>query len=324
MRKSRTQGRSLRMATVSRPRRPPPQNLLGNTLLPPPPPPNTTLITGTTGSAAVTSGSGTILAQIGSGGVGGDISMRTEWNGSSYVTGPFAGGGGIVVEGPNQTILFDATTKLPVLVAEQSTYSNMKYSAGKAQMIEGGETTVGTAKVIWGRYVGPDQFVDSQGTRDPITMNLMFTNQVMNFTQANGYFQNHSHTFDIVPKAGNVVDNLGATYFTTGTLSVTSTASPMVSLSIHASNASRTWELDYNGTLQQFYQNNCTTGFCGLPLSIGAKLTGAGPVAVIKGEAGGIFIAPDAAGALTSYSANAFNASGALVGSLQGTSLFKR
>ncbi len=299
---------------------PPPPNLMGSTLLPPPPPPNTTLITGTTGSGAVTSGSGTILAPIGSGGVGGDISMRTEWNGTTNVTGPFAGGGGIVVEGPDQTILFDATTKLPVLVAETSANGGMKYSAGTAQMIEGGETTIGTAKVMWGRYVGADQFVDPQGTRDPITMSLMFTDQAMNFIQASTYFQSNSHTFSIVPGVGNVVDNLGATYSTTGTLTVTATASPMVSLVINASNASRTWGLGYNGNLQQFYQSNCTTGPCGLPLT-SASLAGA---QLIKGTAGGVFIGSNAVGALTSYSANAFDANGALINSLQGTSLFKR
>lgn len=301
---------------------PPPLDLLGSTLLPPPPPPSNTLVTGATSSAALTSGSGTILAPIGTGGVGGEISIRTEWNGNSSVTGPFAGGGGIVVEGPNQTILFDATTKLPVLIAEQGTYGNMQYSAGTAQMVENGQTTVGTAKVVWGRYVGADQFVDTQGTRDPITMNLMFTDQAMSFIQANTYFQSNPGTFNfnIVPGAGNVVDNLGATYSTTGTLSVTSTASPMVSLAINASNASRAWGLGYSGTLQQFYQSNCTTGPCGLPLT-SASLAGA---SLIRGEAGGVFIAPNAAGALASYSANAFDTSGALVGSLQGTSLFKR
>lgn len=299
---------------------PPSQNLLGSTLLPPPPPPSTTLITGTTGSGAVTSGSGTILAPIGTGGVGGDISIRTEWNGTANVTGLFAGGGSIVVEGPNQTILFDATTKLPVLIAEQSAYGSMQYSAGTAQMIEGGQTTIGTAKVVWGRYVGADQFVDSQGTRDPITMSLMFTDQAMSFIQANTYFQSNSHTFNIVPGAGNVVDSLGAIYSTTGTLTVTATASPMVSLVINASNASRAWGLGYTGTVQQFYQSSCTTGSCGLPLT-SASLAGA---QLIKGAAGGLFIGPNAAGALTSYSANAYDANGALIGALQGTSLFKR
>ena len=302
---------------------PPPPNLIGSTLLPPPPPPTNTLITGTTGSAAVTSGSGTILAPIGTGGVGGDISIRTEWNGTSYITGPYAGGGSIVVEGPSQTILFDATTKLPVVVAEQSTNGNFQYSAGTAQMIEVGQTSVGTAKVIWGRYVGPDQFVDSQGTRDPITMSLMFTDQAMTYLQANTYFISNSHTFNIVPGAGNIVDDLGATYSATGSLTVTATASPMVSLGISATNGTRTWGLSYTGTVQQFYQNSCTTGPCGLTLSAGT-LTGAGPVSVVKGEAGGIFIGPNAAGAMASYSANAFNASGALVGSVHGNSLFIR
>jgi hypothetical protein len=294
---------------------PPPPNLMGSTLLPPPPPPSIPPF-----NRPPVPPADPIPAPIGSGGVGGDISMRTEWNGTTNVTGAFAGGGSIVVEGPNQTILFDATTKLPVLVAEQSPYSSMQYSAGTAQMIEGGQTTIGTAKVMWGRYVGADQFVDSQGTRDPITMSLMFTDQAMNFIQANTYFQSNSHTFNIVPGAGNIVDNLGSTYSATGSLTVTATASPMVSLVITASNASRTWGLGYTGNLQQFYQSSCTTGPCGLPLT-SASLAGA---QLIKGTAGGVFIGPNAVGALTSYSANAFDANGALINSLQGTSLFKR
>lgn len=302
------------------------QNRLDDTPLPPPAP-NSALVTGTTGSAALASGSGALRAPIGSGGVGGDISIRTIWNGRTDITGPFASSGSILVEDPDQIILFDATTKLPVLIAEQSASGSMKYSAGRALMVDVGQATVGTAKVIWGRYVGPDQFVDSQGTRDPITMNLMFADQVMNFSQASTYFQNNPNTFDfkLVPGAGNIVDDLGATYSAIGTLSVSSTTTPLVSMAINASNGSRTWELGYKGTLQQFYQQgNCSTAFCGLPLSASATLTGSGPVSVIKGEAGGVFIAPSAAGALTSYSANAFNASGALVGSLQGTSLFRR
>lgn len=302
------------------------QNRLDDTPLTPPAP-NSALVTGTTGSAALASGSGALRAPIGSGGVGGDISIRTIWNGRTDITGPFASSGSILVEGPDQIILFDATTKLPVLIAEQSASGSMKYSAGRALMVDVGQATVGTAKVIWGRYVGPDQFVDSQGTRDPITMNLMFADQVMNFSQASTYFQNNPNTFDfkLVPGAGNIVDDLGATYSAIGTLSVSSTTTPLVSMAINASNGSRTWELGYKGTLQQFYQQgNCSTAFCGLPLSASATLTGSGPVSVIKGEAGGVFIAPSAAGALTSYSANAFNASGALVGSLQGTSLFRR
>lgn len=293
---------------------PPPQNLISNTALMLPPTPSNPL------PPPPITGGGTIAAPIGSGIVGGDISIRTEWNGTTNVTGPYAGGGGMVIEGPNQTILLDATTKLPVLVAEQDIYGNMKYSAGTAQMIDVGQTMVGTAKVVWGRYIGQDQFVDSQGTRDPITMNLMFTDQAMSFIQANTYFQSNSHTFNIVPGAGNVVDNLGTTYSSTGTLTVTATASPMVSLVINASNASRTWGLGYTGTVQQFYQSSCTTNPCGMSLT-SASLAGA---TIIKGSAGGVFVGPNATGALTSYSANAFDATGALIGSLQGTSLFKR
>jgi hypothetical protein len=132
-------------------------------------------------------------------------------------------------------------------------------------MIEGGQTTVGTAKVMWGRYVGADQFVDSMGTRDPISMSLMFTDQAMSFIQANTYLQSNSHTFNIVPNVGNVVDNLGATYTATGTLSVTTSVSQIiVALSINASNASRNWSLNYSGTLENFYQKNCGGGACGL------------------------------------------------------------
>jgi hypothetical protein len=168
------------------------------------------------------------------------------------------------------------------------------------------------------------------GTRDPITMNLMFTNQAMNFLQANAYFTANpaATTFNIEPGAGNVVDNLGSIYSASGTLKVTGAGS--VELGIAASNGTRTWGLGYSGTVQQFYQNNCTSGPCGLQLTNNQTLTGsptltgAGAVTLIKGQAGGVFIGPNAAGALTSYGANAFDASGALIGSLQGTSLFKR
>lgn len=156
-------------------------------------------------------------------------------------------------------------------------------------------------------------------------MSLMFTDQAMNFIQAAGYFKSHSHTFNLVPGAGNIVDNLGATYAATGTLTVTAMASPLVSLTINAGNASRTWDLGYSGSLPQFYQANCATGACGLALTSASLTgTGGGTASIIKGEAGGIFIAPNAAGALTSYSANAYDASGAPIGSLQGTALFKR
>jgi len=282
--------------------------MIGSALLPPPP----IITTAATGSGAVTSGSGTLTAPIGTGGVGGDISIRGP--------GAQAGGGSIVVEGPDQTILFDATTKLPVLVSERNIYSNMKYSAGTAKMIDVGKATVGTATVVWGRYVGADQFIDSQGTRDPITMNLMFTDQAMNFIQANTYFQSNSRTFTTIV-GGNIVDNLGSIYTATGSLTITSSASPTLSLVINATNGTRNWGLGYTGNLQQFYQNSCAGGPCGLALT-SASLTGAGTVTTITGDASGVFIGPNAAGALTSFSANASNGT-APVAALQGTALFK-
>lgn len=304
---------------------PPPGGVVAgaNVTLPPPPPPTTALV----GSAATagglsSSGISTILAPIGSGGVGGDISFRTECAvAGACITGPLAGSGSIVVEGPNQTILFEATTMKPILVAEQDLNGNMKYTSGTAQFVEAGKTMVGSATVAWGRYVGTDQFVDNSGTRDPLTMNLMFTDQAMNYLQANTYFQANSHTFNIVPGAGNIVDELGSTYSATGTLTVTATASPAVSLTISASNAARTWSnLGYSGTLQQFYQSSCSSGPCGLPLTSGT-LAGA---TTMKGNASGLFISPNAAGALSSFNANAYDSSGALIGSLIGTSLFIR
>lgn len=299
---------------------PPPTNLIGNNLLPPPPPPTQNLVTGTTGSTALTSGSGTVLAPIGTGGVGGDISIRNIFNGTVNITAPAAGGGSIVVEGPDQTIMLDSNTRFPVLVSEQGPNGGMKYSSGTAQKIDGGQMLIGGAMVKWGRYVGPDQFIDPQGTRDPITMSLIFTEQAMKFIDAKNYFQSNSHNFSFVPGAGSIVDNTGSTYAATGNLSVTGTTLLLVSLTINASNAVRTWNLNYNGTLQQFYQNSCTTPPCGLPLTT-ASLTGA---SLIKGEAGGIFIGSNALGAITTYSANAYDASGAFVGALQGTSVFKR
>lgn len=299
---------------------PPPANLIGNNLLPPPPPPTQNLVTGTTGSTALTSGSGTILAPIGTGAVGGDISMRNIFNGTTNITAPVAGGGNLVVEGPDQTIMLDSNTRFPVLIAEQGTHGNMKYSSGTAQKVDAGHMLIGSAMVKWGRYVGPDQFIDSQGTRDPFTMSLIFTEQAMKFLEAKSYFQSNSHNFSFVPGAGSIVDNTGSIYAATGNLSVTGTTSPFVSLTINANNAAKTWNLVYSGTLQQFYKNNCTTGPCGLPLTT-ASLTGASS---INGDAGGIFIGPNAAGAITTYSANAYDASGVFIGALQGTSVFKR
>lgn len=304
---------------------PPPPPPGGVTLLPPPPPPTQNLVTGTTGSTALTSGSGTVLASIGTGGVGGDISIRNIFNGTVNITAPAAGGGSIVVEGPDQTIMLDSNTRFPVLIAEQGPNGGMKYSSGTAQKIDGGEMLIGGAMVKWGRYVGPDQFVDPQGTRDPITMSLIFTEQAMKFIQAMNYFQSNSHNFSLVQGAGSIVDNTGSTYNATGNLSVTaSTTMPLVSLTINANdanNAAKTWNLNYSGTLQQFHQNSCTTPPCGLPLMPNSTLAGA---SLIKGEAGGIFIGPNALGAITSYSANAYDASGAFIGALQGTSVFKR
>jgi hypothetical protein len=263
---------------------------------------------------------GTVRAPIGTGAVGGDISIRNTFNGTANITAPTAGGGSMVVEGPDQTIMLNGDTKFPVLIAEQGANGGMQYSSGTAQKIDAGQMLIGTAMVKWGRYVGPDQFIDPQGTRDPITMSLIVTEQAMKFIEANTYFQSNSHTFSFVPGAGSIVDNTGSTYAATGNLSVTASTSPLVSLMINASNAARTWNLAYNGTLQQFYQSSCTTPPCGLPLTT-ASLTGA---SLIRGEAGGIFIGPNAVGAITSYSANAYDASGAFIGALQGTSVFKR
>lgn len=286
-------------------------------LQPPPPPPPKPFPPNFAG--------GTVLAPIGTGAVGGDISMRNIINGTTNITAPVAGGGSIVVEGPDQTIMLDGNTRFPVLIAEQGPNGGMKYSSGTAQKIDGGQMLIGSAMVKWGRYVGPDQFVDPQGTRDPITMSLIFTEQAMKFIQAMNYFQSNSHNFSLVQGAGSIVDNTGSTYNATGNLSVTaSTTMPLVSLTINANdanNAAKTWNLNYSGTLQQFHQNSCTTPPCGLPLMPNSTLAGA---SLIKGEAGGIFIGPNALGAITSYSANAYDASGAFVGALQGTSVFKR
>lgn len=307
---------------------PPPTNLIGSTLLPPPPPPNTTLITGTTGSGAVTSG-GASLAPIGSGIVGGDISIRTECNqaGSTCVTGPVAGNGAIIVEGPNQTILFDTATKRPILVAEQNSNGGMQYTSGTAQFIETGQATVGTAKVIWGRYVGAgDQFIDPQSTRDPITMNLMFTDQAMNYIQASNYFTgpNLTANFNLsAPIGGNVIDDRGAAYSLNpgGTLVVNmggATAS-QITLSVATNTVQgRNWNLSYQGSLQQFYKGSCSSGSCGLPIMAGSTLNGTATTWV-RGEASGLFIGSAAAGALTSFSATTTGGA-----SILGTSLFIR
>jgi hypothetical protein len=271
----------------------------------------------------VTSGSGTILAPIGTGGVGGDISIRTECNQTgACVTGPVAGNGAIVVEGPNQTILFDAATKRPILVAEQDPNGGMKYTSGTAQFVEAGNATVGSAKVVWGRYVGADQFVDKLTTRDPITMNLMFTDQAMNYIQASNYFTGPNSTVNFsAPIGGNVIDDRGAVYSLNSgsTLAVTMGSTPQIAMSVATNTVlGRNWSLNYQGSLQQFYQSNCSSGPCGLPIVASSTLNGTATT-WLRGEASGLFIGPAAAGALTSFSATTTGGA-----SILGTSLLIR
>jgi len=287
----------------------------------PPPPPPPTIITTNTSTGGLVSGVNIFVAPIGFGGVGGDLSYRTECIGAPPCTptyGLWPGNGSIVVEGPDQYIVLDSNTRLPVLIADSGAGNNFKYVAGAAQFIDTGAASVGDAKVAWGRYVGADTVIDSDGTRDPKTMLLMFTDKAMSFIQAANYFVSNTKTLS-TPVGGNIVDENGVLQsLTTGSLTVSAGGGfggNPVTLDL-AGTGTRAFALQYAGTLQQFAGQNagCSSGSScgGIPIQVGSTIGG---TATVKGEASGVFIGPNAAGALVSFSGTN-NASQSVLGTV--------
>lgn len=295
-------------------------------VLPPPPEPTTTLV-GT--STAVVSASSIYAAPYGYGGVGADISWRTECSAiNACYTGWLSGGGSMVLEpNTNRTILLDGSG-LPVLIADSDAFGSMQYTSGTASLLDFGQTAVAGTTVRWGRYVGADSFIDDMGTRDPLVMNLMWADQALSYVAAQAALASTGAlNFNLVGGAGTVTDDLNNVYhLTNGSLQVLAGGS---SMTLHVTTdtvASRSWDLTYQSTadaLTQFYQAATTTGPGGLPLVSGSiKVDGAIVPTDVKGQASGVFIGSSATGALTSFSANAAPAAALPAGaSLSGTAL---
>jgi hypothetical protein len=277
----------------------------------------TTLVTAATvTSGGVAPSSSFIDAPIGTGGVGSEISVRTECVSAGVCyTGPWAGAGGIVREaGKTQSMLLNSSTGMPVLVAEQDTYDNFQYSVGTATMQGYGQALVGGVKVSWGRYVGADSMVDNNGVQDPLVMNMAWADSALNYIQAYNYVQGASlpQSFSTYV-GGSVTDEVGNVYSSlSGTLTITSLSN--ITLNVSTSVAGRNWNLYYgNGStegLQQFYGSGCATSPCGLGLQLGSSTYNGTAIGSLssyaKGEAHGVLIGAGGSvtGALTSFSAN--------------------
>lgn len=305
---------------------PPPDKItaIAGVVLPPPPEPTTTLV-GSPGT--VVSSSGIYAAPYGYGGVGTDISWRTECPtaGTCY-TGWMSGGGSMVLE-PNtsRTILLDSSG-LPVLIAESDTSGSMQYTSGTASLLDSGQAAAAGTTVRWGRYVGSDSFIDNNGTRDPLVMNLMWADNALTYAQAQAALTS-ALTLNLVPGAGTVSDELNNVYhLANGSLQV-SAGGASITLNVTTDTvASRSWDLTYQSTasaLSQFYQESSTTGPGGLPLVNGSiKVNGAIVPTTVTGQASGVFIGSAATGALTTFSANAAPATALPSGAaLSGTAL---
>lgn len=282
------------------------------------PPTTVPIVTGgTVSSGGVAPSAQFIDAPIGAGGVGSEISFRSECVGSppcTPVAGWWAGAGSMVREaGKTQTMLLNTATGMPVLLAEQGTTDNFLYSAGTATVQGFGQDSVGGVKVSWGRYVGADTMVDDKGVaRDPLVMNMAWSDSVLNFLQAQSYVSalTAAKTFSTYV-GGSVTDEQGNVYSSIiGSLSIS--VGGAVTLNINAPNLaiSRSWVLNYSGSLQNFYGGGCVAGSpCGLGMNLaGSTLNGATMGSLGgKGEAHGVLLGAgsSAVGALTSFSATA-------------------
>lgn len=309
---------------------------LTGVVAPPPPEPNPSLVGSSASTGGVVSAGGIYAAPIGYGGVGGDISWRTECLATSCYTGWIAGGGSVVLE-PNTTrSIMLGSNGFPVLIAVTDAFGSMQYTAGTASLLDAGQTVVAGTTVRWGRYVGADSFVDSSGTRDPLVMNLMGADSVLSYTQAQAALTNMTSalSFQLVSGAGTVTDELNNVYHLVNGNLLVGYGGTNIQLNLTTDTvANRSWDLAYQGGLSQFYQEaTATTGTNGsmgtssLPLVSGSlKLNGALVSTSIKGEASGIFIGSGLTGALTSFSANALPSTALPSGaSLSGTALLAR
>lgn len=310
---------------------PPPASTVITTdslVLPPPPEPTTTLVGANT---EVVLPSNSYTAPYGYGGVGADISWRSECTPSGSCYTGWMSGGGTMVLGPDTSgaILLDSSG-LPVLIAESDEFGSMEYDSGTASLLDFGQTAAAGTTVRWGRYVGADSFVDNMGTRDPLVMNLMWADQALTYVEAKTALAGTSAlSFNLVSGAGTVTDELNNVYhLVKGDLQVLAGGTNMTLKVTTDTVAGRSWDLMFQSStdaLALFYQT-ATTGPGGLPLVDGSiKVNGTIVPTFLKGEASGVFAGASASGALTTFSANAEPVAALPTGAaLSGTALLVR
>lgn len=221
-----------------------------------------------------------------------------------------------MVEGPSQYIALDPSTKLPVLIADSSAGGNFKYLAGTAQFVDAGMTSVDGATVAWGRYVGADTVIEKGIASDPKVMLLMMTDKAMNYTQTANHFSTISTATTLSTRVGgNVVDENGILQsLSSGTLIVAAYGVGASAVTLNLQGAgTRDFNLNYAGTLQQFA--GCNSGSsCGIPIQANSTFGGTATT-WLKGDASGIFVGPNAAGALVSFSGTS-NANQSVLGTV--------
>lgn len=326
-RKSENSGDTKNTPASTKPLPPPPDSTATASVAPPPPPAPTTTLVGTP-SAVIPSG-GTRSAPFGYGGVGADISLRTECPaGGPCYTAMLSGGGSMVLEpGTSRTILLNSGG-FPVLIAETNSFGSMQYTSGTAVLLDFGQMPVAGTTVRWGRYVGRDSFIDNMGTRDPLAMNMMWADNALSFIRAQTALTS-AQNLSLVPGAGTVVDELNNVYHLVNGKLLVSADGASIKLSVTTDTvASRSWDLTYQssaGALAQFYQDPSAAGPGGLPLVTGSiKVNGTVVPTSYSGQASGVFIGSTANGALASFAAYAEPVAALPHGAaLSGTALFK-
>jgi hypothetical protein len=183
--------------------------------------------------------------------------------GADLYAGPCGGGGGcggaggLLIDGtPGKAIYLDANQAL-VSVTDNTGTNAFQYNAGSATLLGYGSTSIGGAKVAWGRYEGADSVIDHGVLRDPT---------VFHFIGASSYMPADTPFAANVTAAYNKVvgysvsNNLGQT----GTLSASVTADftnhtiTNYSLTVDVPNAAGT--VTGSGSFADFYSNGIPLG----------------------------------------------------------------
>lgn len=210
-------------------------------------------------------------------------------------------------------------------IPEKISQPNTDFYAGTGTLINNGEKNLANTSINWGRYEdGGTVDFHNGNTIQNSASNWIYSNNSMSPDEASSYFQKYSHEFKLIENVGNITDHAGNNYQATGSLTVNTNNNPAVNMSITATNPQTTWALNYNGSLTQFYPSACAEQSCGLTLTEGSYTQGDKSSQSLKGTAFGVFIPPNAIGAISGFNAQAQNKDGTFINSLSGTAAFKK